>query len=192
MITINHEEFEKARKELEGISEKAESALSIVTARLINNAAKEAKKEAVGKITEEYYIDKKPVREAVTITSAKPNKLEAEVKNARKKNKDRFTLARFKVEVPEHGPIKVAQSKSGGLKELKRAFLTDRKNQPGNTQVFRRMGARRNPIDVERSYSIGGMIGAASLGEGIEETAQNYVDEKFPDMVDEYFKKRGE
>lgn len=191
MIFVDQKEFEKAKKELEGVSEQAGSALSVVTARLVNEAAKEAKREVVKKITEEYFIDKKPIKESLTITSAKPGNIEAKLENNRKRNKDRFTLARFKVEVPSNGPIKVAQSRSGGLKELKRAFLGEKRNQPGNMQVFRRSGPNRYPMDVERSYSVGGMIGASNLDKYIEETAQEYVDERFPQMVDEYFEKAG-
>ena len=189
MITIDHEEFEKARKELEGISEKAIPALNVVTAKVINDSTRAARKEAVEQITDNYYIDRKPIREAFEIVKAKPNDLEAQIRNTRRRNKDRFTLARFKVETPASGPIKVAQSKSGGLQELKRAFLGERRNQAGNVQVFRRSGPNRYPMEVERSYSVGGMIGASNLGRYIEETAQEYVEEKFPEAVDKYFEK---
>jgi len=191
MIRIDSKEFEKAKKELEGISEKAIPAINILTAKVINNAAREAKKTVIKRIAEEYYIDKKPLKEAVSISTAKPGNLKAEVRNNRKRNKDRFTLGRFRVETPSSGPIKVAQSRSGGLIELKRAFVSEKRNQPGNVQVFRRSGPNRYPMDVERSYSVGGMIEAENLEDGIEDVAQDYIDEKLPEMVDEYFEKDG-
>lgn len=189
MITIDQEEFEKAKKELEGIMEKAIPALNVVTAKVINDSTKAARKEAVDQITDNYYIDKDPIRQAFEITKANPSSLEAQVRNTRRRNKDRFTLARFKVEVPSSGPIKVAQSKSGGLQEIKRAFLGEKRGQYGNQQVFRRSGPNRYPLTVERSYSVGGMIGASNLGKYIEETAEEYIEENFPKAVDEYFEK---
>ena len=191
MIRVDTKEFEKAKKELEGMQDTIGPAINVVTAKVINNAAREAKKAVIKRITEEYYIDKKPLKEAVSISTAKPGNLKAEVTNNRKRNKDRFTLGRFRVEIPSSGPIKVAQSRSGGLIELKRAFISEKRNQPGNVQVFRRSGPNRYPMDVERSYSIGGMIEAENLEDGIEDVAQDYIDEKLPEMVDEYFEKDG-
>ena len=62
MIRIDTKEFEKAKKELEGIQDTIGPAINVVTARLINNAAREAKKEVIKRITEQYYLDKKPLK----------------------------------------------------------------------------------------------------------------------------------
>lgn len=191
MITINREEFVEAIKELKGIYEKGIPAVAVIASDVINKAATRARNEAIKQLAENYYIDKKPLREALTLTKSKPQTLEASISNNRKRNKDRFTLGRFKVEVPTSGPIKVAQSRSGGLQELKRAFLGEKRGQFGNTQVFRRVGPGRYPLNVERSYSIGGMIDAKNLDKYIEETAQEYVDINFPKKINEFWDKEG-
>ncbi len=197
MITIDQEVFEEAKKELEGIYHDAIPALNVVTANFINSCISKVKKATVDEIIDRYYINKKPVRDAIKVDKATPNYLEARVLNNRKQNKDRFTLARFKVVVPETGPIKVAQSKSGGLNELKRAWLMDGRSvgktgktiQVGNTQVFRRKGKSREPFNLERSYSIGGMVGAANLEGFIEERAEDYINDGFEDEINKYLDK---
>ncbi len=197
MIKVDSDAFNRAIKELEGIFENSIPAINVITSKTINNASKRAKKETVQQLLDDYYIDKKPLDQSISITKSTPNSLEAKVFNNRRQHKDRFTLSRFKVEESSSGPLKVAQSRSGGLIELKRAFLASPKNQPGNIQVFRREEGKRakgvrgdsHLIQVQRSYSVGGMIGASSLERYVNETIQEYVDELFPKEIDNYFNK---
>ena len=186
MITVDIKELEKARKELEGIN----NGLEIVVARAVKTAAREAKKAAVNRVAEEFFIDKKPVSDSINIKNPTVENPVAEISNNRKK--DTFTLKRFKVEVPLSGPIKVAQSRSGGLKELKRGFLTAPKNQPGNIQVFRREGKKRYPIEVQRGYSTGGMLNAENISDYVEEVAQEKIYGQIDKEVSKFFNKKGE
>ena len=183
MITVDFNELERARKELEGIDD----GLETVVSRAVINAARGAKKAAVERITEEFYIDKKPVNDSIKISSSK-EELAAEISNNRKK--DMFTLKRFKVTEPSTGPIKVAQSRSGGLKELKRGFLASPKNQPGNIQVFRRYGKNRYPIQVQRGYSTGGMLGIDDISTYVEDIAQEKLHGKVDSEVNKFFERK--
>jgi len=183
MITADIEELKRARKELEGI----DRAFEIVVARAVKSAARETKKSAVNRVIKEFYIDKKPVNDSIKIKSPTTENPLAEISNNREK--DTFTLKRFKVEVPANGPIKVAQSRSGGLKELKRGFIAAPKNQPGNIQVFRRKSKKRYPIEVQRGYSTGGMLNTTDISDYLEEVAQekiyNQIDKEVVKFFDE-------
>ena len=180
MIDIDSKEIEKLRTELEGITDGFET----VVANAINVVTFAARKEAIEKITNEFYIDKDPLKKGILIRKAHPTKHSfAVIQNNRKR--DRFTLARFKVEAPSKGPIKVAQSRSGGLKELKRGFLQ-------NGQVWRREGKKSTPFNIQRGYSIGGMLERENVIETLEERAMDRLDDQLGKEVDKFLNKKGE
>ena len=183
MIEIDSELLEKVTKELEGITNGIESVVSGAA----NRAALEAKKDVVNRIIDEFYIDKKPINASITIKRANKSNTVAQVKNNRKQ--DTFTLKRFKVDIPSNGPIKVAQSRSGGIKELKRAFVNAPKNQPGNLQVFRRDGKKRNPISLHRGYSTGVMLETNNVIDFIEDLIQERLENNLEKEVDKLFEK---
>jgi len=183
MIEIDSELLEKVTKELEGITNGIESVVSGAA----NRAALEAKKDVVNRIIDEFYIEKKPINASITIKRANKSNTVAQVKNNRKQ--DTFTLKRFKVDIPSNGPIKVAQSRSGGIKELKRGFVNAPKNQPGNLQVFRRDGKKRNPISLQRGYSTGGMLETNNVIDFIEDLIQEKLENNLEKEVDKFFEK---
>lgn len=183
MIEIDSELLEKVTKELEGITNGIESVVSGAA----NRAALEAKKDVVNRIIDEFYIEKKPINASITIKRANKSNTVAQVKNNRKQ--DTFTLKRFKVDIPSNGPIKVAQSRSGGIKELKRGFVNAPKNQPGNLQVFRRDGKKRNPISLQRGYSTGGMLETNNVIDFIEDLIQERLENNLEKEVDKFFEK---
>lgn len=178
MIEIDAKELEKARKELEGI----ENGIETVAAKAINTVTLAARREMVKEITDKFYIDKEPVQKGIHIRKAYPIKHSfAVIKNNRKR--DRFTLGRFRVEDSKQGPIKVAQSRSGGLKELKRGFLY-------NGQVWRREGKSSTPFSIQRGYSIGGMIERENVIEELENKALDRLDGQLEKEVDKFFKSK--
>lgn len=183
MIEIDSELLDRVQKELEGITDGIESVVSGAA----NKAALETKRDIVSRIIDEFYIDKKPINASITIRKANVSNTVAQVKNNR--NKDSFTLKRFKVDIPSNGPIKVAQSRSGGIKELKRGFVNAPKNQPGNLQVFRRDGERRTPIDLQRGYSTGGMLETDNVIEFVEELIQEKLENNLEKEVEKFFEK---
>ena len=183
MIEIDSELLDRVTKELEGITNGIESVVSGAA----NRAALEAKKDVVNRIIDEFYIEKKPINASITIKRANKSNTVAQVKNNRKQ--DTFTLKRFKVDIPSNGPIKVAQSRSGGIKELKRAFVNAPKNQPGNLQVFRRDGKKRNPISLQRGYSTGGMLETNNVIDFIEDLIQERLENNLEKEVDKFFEK---
>ncbi len=180
MIKVESPAIEKVRKELEGITD----GLETVVVNAINVVSVEARKEAIKEITDKFYIDADPLRKGIHIRKAHPTKHSfAVIQNNRKR--DRFTLARFKVVEPSKGPIKVAQSRSGGLKELKRGFIQ-------NGQVWRRRGKAAYPFDIQRGYSIGGMLESENIFEDLEETAMERLETQLDKEVDKFFDKKGE
>lgn len=183
MIEIDSELLDRIQKELEGITNGIESVVSGAA----NKAALETKRDIVGRIIDEYYIDKKPINESITIKRANKGNTVAQVRNNRKK--DSFTLKRFKVDIPSNGPIKVAQSRSGGIKELRRGFVNAPKNQPGNPQVFRRDGGNRNPISLQRGHSTGGMLETNDVIEFIEGLIQERLEKNLGKEVEKFFEK---
>jgi len=183
MIEIDSKLMDKIQKELEGITDGIESVVSGAA----NKAALEAKRDIVSRIIDEFYIDKKPVNASITIKKANKNNTVAQVKNNRKA--DTFTLKRFRVDIPSNGPIKVAQSRSGGIKELKRGFVNAPKNQPGNLQVFRRDGKKRNPIELQRGHSTGGMLETNNVIKFIEDLIQEKLEKNLGTQVEKFFEK---
>ncbi len=180
MIDVDAQALEKLRKELEGIT----NGLETVVANAINVVTTETKREAIRQITEKFYIDKDPLGKGIHVRRAHPSKRSyAAIQNNRKR--DRFTLARFKVEQPSKGPIRVAQNRSGGLKELKRGFVQ-------NGQVWRRRGKAAYPIDVQRGYSIGGMLESEDIFKDLEEIALEKLSAQLDIEVDKFFDKKGE
>lgn len=183
MIEIDSELLDRIKKELEGITDGIESVVSGAA----NRAALEAKRDIVSRIIDEFYIDKKPINASIMIKKANESNTVAQVKNNRKK--DTFTLKRFKVDIPSNGPIKVAQSRSGGIKELKRGFVNAPKNQPGNLQVFRRKGKERKPISLQRGYSTGGMLETNNVIEYIEDLIKEKLENNLGKEVEKFFEK---
>jgi len=183
MIEIDSKLMDKIQKELEGITDGIESVVSGAA----NKAALEAKKDIVSRIIDEFYIDKQPINASITIKRANKSNTVAQVKNNRKK--DSFTLKRFKVDIPSNGPIKVAQSRSGGIKELKRGFVMSPKNQPGNVQVFRRDKEDRKQIEIQRGYSTGGMLETNNVIEFIEDLIKEKLEKNLGTQVDKFFEK---
>lgn len=183
MIEIDRELLAKVTKELEGITDGIETVVSGAA----NRAALEAKKDIVSRIIDEFYIDKKPINASITIKKANKSNTVAQVKNNRKK--DSFTLKRFRVDVPSNGPIKVAQSRTGGIKELKRGFVNAPKNQPGNLQVFRRKGKERKSITLQRGASTGSMLETNNVIEYIEDLIQEKLEKNLGTQVEKFFEK---
>lgn len=183
MIEFESEALEKIVNELEGITDGVETVLS----KASNKAAREAKKEAVQRIIENFYIDKSPVSSGIAIKNANSNNPLAEIKNNRKK--DTFTLKQFKVDVPSNGPIRIGTIKSGGINELKRAFLNSKKDQPGNIQVFRRKGEKRYPIELQRSYSTGGMLQSEDVIDHLEESIEDKLENILGIELEKFFEK---
>ena len=154
MIEFEREALEKIIQELEGITDGSE----IVVSKASNKIAQRAKKYIVDRIIEDFYIDKKKVKPAISMKKAGVQNTIAELTNNRKK--DHFGLQNFRVDVPDDGPIKIGLRRSGGLIDLKRAFLQSPRNQPGNIMVFRRKFTEsrfRKAIERQYGYSISGM-----------------------------------
>lgn len=180
MIDVDSSEIEKVRKELEGM----DNGLETVVANAVNVVTLVARREAIKKITDEFYIDRAPLMKGIHVKKANPSKQGyAAIQNNRKR--DRFTLARFKVEESSKGPIKVAQSRSGGLKELKRGFLH-------NGQVWRREGNKATPFNIQRGYSIGGMLDREEIFEELEDSIPERLESQIGREVDNFFNKKGE
>lgn len=184
MIEFDNEALEKVIQELEGITDGVEEVVS----KASNQTTKRAKRYIVDKIIEEYYINKEKVKPGISMKKATLNNTIAQLTNNRKK--DYYGLQNFRVDVPDDGPIKIGLRRSGGLVDLKRAFLRSPRNQPGNMMVFRRLFTEskyRNAIERQFGYSVGGMIenNPDLIEKFINEDLENEFEIKLNDFFEE-------
>ncbi|MCS5421254.1 MULTISPECIES: hypothetical protein [Psychrilyobacter] len=184
MIEIDSELLDKIKKELEGITDGIETVVSKVS----NKTAQRAKRYIIDRIIEDFYINKNKVNSGISMRKAGGQHTIAELTNNRKK--DHFGLQNFRVDVPNNGPIKIGLRKSGGLVDLRRAFLQDPKNQPGNIMVFRRRSNDprfRKSIERQYGYSFGGMM--EHNPKLIKEWINQELDEELEIQLNNFFEK---
>ena len=184
MIEFEREALDKIKEELDGITDGVEEVVS----KASNQTAKRAKKYIVERIIEDFYINKDKVNPGISMKKATIQNTTAELTNNRKK--DHYGLQNFRVDVPDDGPIKIGLRRSGGLIDLKRAFLQAPRNQPGNIMVFRRLFTEskfRKAIERQYGYSVGGMIenNPELIERFINEDLENEFEIKLNDFFEE-------
>ena len=184
-IKIDTSALDKVMKGLQGFEKEVPAAVQQAVNRTVNHVFTKAAQI----VTKHYNITNREVKETMTKRKASRGSLNAFVRLRGK----RFTLGRF---LP--GGLS-SSSKVAKVKVKKKERYKHVGGEPkafaqqvtGRTQVMRRMGDKRYPVDVLRTIATAQMVKDADVENSIQEAARVMLDKRITHEIDRRLRKAG-
>ncbi|TCZ73053.1 hypothetical protein E0485_21785 [Paenibacillus albiflavus] len=179
-ITVDSSQLKKVVKGLKGFQKQMPAAALSAVNRTLDYVGTKVSRL----VTAEYNVKAGDVKSSLTKQRAKMSNLSAHIKSTGR----RLTFSHFKINSGKNG-VRVKVKKSSGFKQVKtdpKAFVQILN---GHTQVMKRQGKARNPVDVLRSISIPQMIDSLHVSEQIKAEANNKLAERIEHEISYRLKK---
>ena len=180
MIEIQSRDLERVRPLLNSIPKEVKKAIT----RSVNLGASKSRTYAVRQTTNDYYIKARDIKEAINISRATYQTPQASmIVRGRQLSRIRFkVVGRPGPSKSIHPRLQIGTKKSEGMKTMENRFY-----QMGSNVImhvfYRKNPDKRNPIGVDRGYSVPQMLGTSRSIKLLEEQAVPIVENEFERQI---------